>query len=169
MNTHEHLCTCSHYIQNWDPLLKAWLHSATSSQKPHRVPLSYFIGVEPWWHCKKAVYCRTKLAISCVKCVMTCVVWKYPWIFLNLYPLLLLLLFFQAVPAADPAHILWRGCHGSALCHCWLNMEETPSLALPNTKTHHWRDILYSTNPSYLVFLIHGNFILIKLGFVMSR
>lgn len=119
--------------------------STTSSQKPHRVPLSY----EPWWHCKKAVYCWTKPAISFWICIFCC--WG----------------FFQAVPAADPAHILWRCCHGSALCHCWLNMEETPSLALPNTKIHHWRDILYSTNPSYLVFLIHGNFILIKLSFLM--
>lgn len=69
---------------------------------------------------------------------------------------------FQAVPAADPAHFLWRGCHGSALCHCRLNMEETPPLALPNTKTQHWREILFSTYTSCLESFIHGNFILIQ-------
>lgn len=37
-----------------------------------------------------------------------------------------LFLLLQAIHTADPAHLLWRGCHGSALCHCWLNMEETP-------------------------------------------
>lgn len=39
-----------------------------------------------------------------------------------------LFFFPQALPTADPAHLLWRGCNGSALCRCWLNMEGKPSL-----------------------------------------
>lgn len=39
-----------------------------------------------------------------------------------------LFFFPQALPTADPAHFLWRGCNGSALCRCWLNMEGKPSL-----------------------------------------
>lgn len=32
--------------------------------------------------------------------------------------------FFQALPPADTAHFLWHCRHGSAVCNCWLNMEE---------------------------------------------
>jgi len=41
--------------------------------------------------------------------------WHFSCKSLTLCPLLLFL--YQAVFSADPAHFLWRGCHGCALCH----------------------------------------------------
>lgn len=49
---------------------------------------------------------------------------------------------FQAVVAADPAHILRRGSHGSAVCHCWLNVEDCTLRTPSNTKTPHGEGIL---------------------------
>lgn len=43
-------------------------------------------------------------------------------------------LLFQTLPDAGTAHFLWRGCHGSALCHSRLLMAETPFLPYQKLK-----------------------------------
>lgn len=61
------------------------------------------------------------------------------------------LFFSQAVPLADPAHFLRRSCHGSALCHHWLKMEETFSFSLYQTlKLSSEGKSCSPPNPSYL-------------------
>lgn len=61
-------------------------------------------------------------------------------------------LLFQTLPDAGTAHFLWRGCHGSALCHSRLLMAETPflpyqTLKLNNGATSCSPHIFY---PSYM-------------------
>lgn len=67
---------------------------------------------------------------------------------------------FQAVVAADPAHILRRGSHGSAVCHCWLNVEDCTLRTPSNTKGGN-----SARTSSDLKFLIQGNFFLVDSQF----
>lgn len=101
---------------------------------------------------KNAVYCRI-LVLSCVEILWCVMSLKH----VGISNLECFVFFSQAVPLADPAHFLWRGCHGSAFCHHWLKMEETFSFSLYQTlKLGSEGKSCSPPNPSYLYSLIHG-------------